>query len=203
MRRKKRRPPRPTATATESPSASPPPRSSRHTTPNATTNVEASGSHRLRLPAAGRHHRRDGRPAPSLSSIRAWSIATTVTAAVVYSWVAAALLPFTRPEEVMVAIPIVLAAAAAARGPSSGTRVTPEIVAPVPRRGTAIWLTLLAAIGLWELIALFSAPREDHPTLSSVADWIMSVHAGRAVMFLLWLTLGAVVAGGGLSEKIR
>ena len=42
----------------------------------------------------------------------------------------------------------------------------------------------------WELLAYFSTPRHDHPTLSVIADEIMSVHVGRALMFLLWLALG-------------
>ena len=49
------------------------------------------------------------------------------------------------------------------------------------------WSSL--AVG-WELLAYFSIPRDDHPTLSVIADEIMSVHVGRALMFLLWLVLG-------------
>jgi hypothetical protein len=139
----------------------------------------------------------------TLTSRRAWLIAAAATVAVVYSWVAAAFRPFTRPEEVMVAIPIVLVAAAAARRRSSGVPAASEITPRVRRRGAAIWLALIAAIVLWELIALFSSPREDHPTLSSVADRIMSVHIGRAVMFLLWLMAGAVLVHGRVSERPR
>ena len=45
------------------------------------------------------------------------------------------------------------------------------------------------AVG-WELVALFSSPREEHPTLSTITDEIMSVHPGRALVFALWLALG-------------
>ena len=31
---------------------------------------------------------------------------------------------------------------------------------------------------------------EEHPTLSTITDEIMSVHPGRALVFALWLTLG-------------
>jgi hypothetical protein len=131
--------------------------------------------------------------------IRPWLVA----AVVVYSWVAAGFRPFTTPEDVMVAIPIVLVAVAAARRRSPAVPAASEITAHVRRRGAAIWAALVAAIVLWELIALFSSPREDHPTLSSIADWIMSVHIGRAAMFALWLIGGAVIACGGLPKRLR
>jgi hypothetical protein len=59
-----------------------------------------------------------------------------------------------------------------------------------PRWSRRIWLALLALAFAWELGAFFSSPRADHPTLSVIADEIMSVHAGRALLFLLWLGLG-------------
>jgi hypothetical protein len=74
--------------------------------------------------------------------------------ALVYSWFAAAFRPFTWPENLAVAIPVLLVLVA------------------------------------WELTAYFSSPRHDHPTLSTVADDIMSSHPGRTVMFGLWLALG-------------
>ena len=42
----------------------------------------------------------------------------------------------------------------------------------------------------WELLALFSSPRDDHPTLSSMSDDVMSTHPGRALTFALWLLVG-------------
>jgi len=65
---------------------------------------------------------------------------------------------------------------------------------PGEERGTFVWVGLFAALVGWELVALFSSPREDHPTLSSVADTIMSVHIGRAAMFAVWLVAGAALA---------
>jgi hypothetical protein len=58
------------------------------------------------------------------------------------------------------------------------------------RASVACWLGLVALAVERELLAYFSTPRHDHPTLSVIADEIMSVHVGRAVMFLLWLALG-------------
>ena len=53
-----------------------------------------------------------------------------------------------------------------------------------------MWLVLVALAVGWELAALFSSPRADHPTLSTITDEIMSVHPGRALVFALWLALG-------------
>jgi hypothetical protein len=131
-------------------------------------------------------------------------VAAGVAAGIVYSWVAAGFRPFTAPEEVMVAIPIVLVAAAAVRRPSPPSDTAASESAPnVRRRGAAIWVLLIAAITVWELIALFSSPREDHPTLSSVADRIMSVHVGRAFMFALWLVAGVAIARRRSTGKWR
>jgi len=56
------------------------------------------------------------------------------------------------------------------------------------RRGSAaIWLVLVVATVAWELAAYFSSPRSAHPTLSVIADNVMSVQPGRALVFALWL----------------
>jgi hypothetical protein len=113
-----------------------------------------------------------------------WLVALVVVGLAGYSWVAAGLRPFTIPEEVMVAIPALLVFAAAWRP----TREPP----PVRWSGVsvALWLGLVVIAVGWELLAYFSSPRHDHPTLSVIADEIMSVHPGRALLFLLWLVLG-------------
>jgi hypothetical protein len=64
-----------------------------------------------------------------------------------------------------------------------------------------VWAALLLAIAAWELLAFFSSPRRDHPTLSSIADRIMSVHAGRALVFAAWLALGATIGAAGLRRR--
>jgi hypothetical protein len=105
-------------------------------------------------------------------------------AVAVYSWVAAGLRPFTTGEEIMVAIPALVVFAAAWKP----TREPPAV--RWSRASVALWLGLVVVTVGWELLAYFSSPREDHPTLSVIADEIMSVHPGRALLFLLWLTLG-------------
>ena len=116
-----------------------------------------------------------------------WFVLLVVVVVAVYSWVAAGLRPFTLAEEIMVAIPAILVLVAASRrSPPAGERVAVR-----PSRGSAaLWLGLVAVAFAWELFAYFSSPRYDHPTLSVIADEIMSVHVGRALMFLLWLALG-------------
>ena len=44
--------------------------------------------------------------------------------------------------------------------------------------------------------------RADHPTLSVIADDIMSVHVGRALMFLLWLTLGWLLVKRPRTDRV-
>jgi hypothetical protein len=112
-----------------------------------------------------------------------------------YAWIAAGLRPFTAPENLLVAmpiIPVVLLAARRNRSRPDATR--PRLAASRHRRGAAVWVALAAGFAVWELSALFSSPRHDHPTLSSIADWIMSTHAGRAAVFICWLLLGAALA---------
>ena len=113
-----------------------------------------------------------------------WFVALVVIAAAVYSWIAAGFRPFTVTEEIMVAIPA-LAVFAVAWRPSRAPATVQW-----SRASITCWLGLVALAVGWELLAYFSTPRHDHPTLSVIADEIMSVHAGRALMFLLWLALG-------------
>jgi hypothetical protein len=109
-----------------------------------------------------------------------------------YAWVVAGLRPFTEPENVLVALPIVVVAVLAARRGRSDPEPARRSV-PAPR-GAAVWAGLTAAVVAWELVALFSSPRDDHPTLSSIADRIMSVHVGRAAVVVVWLALGVALA---------
>jgi hypothetical protein len=42
----------------------------------------------------------------------------------------------------------------------------------------------------WEIVQFFAKPRSEHPTLSSIADAVMSTHPGRFAMFAIWLAVG-------------
>jgi hypothetical protein len=116
------------------------------------------------------------------------AVAGLIGAALVYSWFAGGYRPFTLPMEIAVSIPIVVALVLAL------WRRAPRTVDAGPTRtwriGYAIWAGLFALAAAWELIAYFSLPRYDHPTLSIITDSIMSTHRGRALIFALWLALG-------------
>jgi hypothetical protein len=116
-------------------------------------------------------------------------------AALVYAWIVAGLRPFTDPENILVALPMIpVFVLAARRRPSSPIeRMRPLDGAPVAR-GAVVWVALFVAFAAWEVIALFSSPRDDHPTLSSIADRIMSTHPGRTVVVFTWLVVGAALA---------
>jgi hypothetical protein len=106
-----------------------------------------------------------------------------------YCWVAAGLRPFTLPIDVAVAIPAVVVAILTWRWSRRGR---PEGVdtKPVRWRNAAPWAVLFGALAVLELAEYVSSPRQDHPTLSSIADDLMSTHPARAAMFALWLLLG-------------
>jgi hypothetical protein len=108
-----------------------------------------------------------------------------VAAALAYSWVASGLRPFTHPEAVAVSIPLVVAGIALVR-----SRPGPGDARETQRRGLWVWAALFSALLVYELISFRLSPRADHPTLSSIADAVMSTHPGRFAIFALWLAAG-------------
>jgi len=109
-----------------------------------------------------------------------------------FSWIAAGLRPFTQPENAAVALPAVVVFVVSWRRSNFGKSTGADAVRP-PAAGIAVWVLLLVALTAWELIAFSSSDRHDHPTLSSISDSLMSVHAGRAAAFLGWLVVGWVL----------
>lgn len=123
-----------------------------------------------------------------LEQRRTTPVVATIVAALVYSWVAAGYLPFTWPMRVAVLVPVALALVV------SWNRARDDVERIRDRAaGLMVWAALFVLLVAWELIALFQSPREDHPTLSSISDDIMSVHAGRAATFAMWLAAGSVL----------
>jgi hypothetical protein len=57
-----------------------------------------------------------------------------------------------------------------------------------------VWSAIAAAVLAWELLALRSSPRSQHPTISSLVETIEQHHVGRIVLFLAWLWLGWTLA---------
>lgn len=63
-------------------------------------------------------------------------------------------------------------------------------------RSAAPWAVLVALGGLWQLAAYLQHPRDDHPTLSSLANELIDSQPARAAGFVLW-----VVATERLSRR--
>jgi hypothetical protein len=85
-----------------------------------------------------------------------------------------------------------IAAGADAPRPSKSDARSPD--APLLRYAVVVWTTLVALLLAWELLALRSAPRSQHPTISSFVESIEQYHVGRLAMFFLWLWLGWTLA---------
>jgi hypothetical protein len=57
-----------------------------------------------------------------------------------------------------------------------------------------VWSGIAAAVLTWELLALRSSPRSQHPTISSFVETVEQHHLGRIVLFVVWLWLGWILA---------
>ena len=66
--------------------------------------------------------------------------------------------------------------------------------APALRRSVIAWSITVTVLVAWELIALFSQPRKQHPTISSMLGTAMEQHPARFGVYLLWLALGWAIA---------
>ena len=66
--------------------------------------------------------------------------------------------------------------------------------APALRRSIVAWSVTVMALTAWELIALFSHPRADHPTISSLLAAAMEHQVPRFAVYLLWLSFGWAIA---------
>jgi hypothetical protein len=101
-----------------------------------------------------------------------------------YAWWATSLRPFTVPSLTAVLAAGVLAAAV-------GAALLPQRVraSPVPHRD--VWVGLVAAVALWELVEFARHPRSEHPTISSLTNTLFANHPARTLGLLLWFALGA------------
>ena len=117
--------------------------------------------------------------------MRVPAVITGVALLLAYAWWAVGRPPFSSSATAAVVVAGIGAAIAGAlrrhkrpRPPGDGQPAWP-------------WLVLLAAGGLWQLAAYLQHPREEHPTLSSLANGLLDSQPARALAFVLWL-LGAV-----------
>jgi hypothetical protein len=53
--------------------------------------------------------------------------------------------------------------------------------------GTTLpWVVLVVGGALWQLAAYVQHPREDHPTLSSLANGLLDSQPARVAAFVAW-----------------
>jgi hypothetical protein len=109
--------------------------------------------------------------------------AAVVGLVVAYAVLAAACRPLTGPA---------LIAVLAAGAPLCwlGVRRRPRQATPVGARSTAVWLGLLALGVAFELGLRLGPDDLTHPTLSTLADPVLSTYPGRVLGYGLWVGSG-------------
>lgn len=111
-------------------------------------------------------------------------------AVAVLAWAASSLRPFTHPALVVTLLTGVSVAALGARS----RKKHPAASRTAARSGPTLWIVLIAALALWELVAFVQLPRVDHPTLSSLANQVFDSHLVRAAAFAAWVAAGFGIA---------
>jgi len=116
-----------------------------------------------------------------------------IVAGLAYAWVASGVRTFTHPAQALTGLPIVLVAVAlvlARRG-----REGRGLARDKPARWLAGWAALALVLFGWEMHELFSSPRHDYPTMSSIGDAVLRTsRVTHALAFALWLAAGAYLA---------
>jgi hypothetical protein len=125
----------------------------------------------------------------------AWRRAALLAAGAAYALGAASTTPFTRPADVLTALPIiVLAVLVVVRWPLRPRPLETATDAHPFRAPVAIVVAIVA----WEAAEyLARGSRGAHPTLSSMADAVDRYFLLKAVLFFVWLCLGAWIIEAG------
>jgi hypothetical protein len=121
-------------------------------------------------------------------------------AVVAYGWWATGLRPFTWGALAAILLPGVVMVATSPKLRMPGPRIaswyaTQRRQFNVRSTEYGLWLLVVGAIVVWQLVNLFASPRADHPTLSSMLGAIED-HPARVVLFGLWLMLGWFLTRG-------
>jgi hypothetical protein len=114
---------------------------------------------------------------------RAW--AAVVLVALAYGWWALSLRPFSGEATVAVVASGVAAILLGSRWPRR------ERAEGRPG-GAGWWVALAAAAASWQLAAYLQSPRDEHPTLSSLANALLETHPARSAAFVVWI-VGAIL----------
>lgn len=120
--------------------------------------------------------------------VRPTLVAALIGPAVAFAWWATGLRPFTDPPLVTVPLSGLAAMALGARW------LPPRTPAAATRRPLLLWGVLAISLAAWQLAAFLQQPREEHPTLSSLANALFENRPARAIAFLLWLAGAAALA---------
>lgn len=132
------------------------------------------------------------------------SLAATI--AVLYSWFATGLAPFTDAAYVALSVPVVTALVL--YGALGGFSPRPDGITSYYRAcadSTRVlpWAAIVAvALGL-EIAGLALGGRsKDVPTLSTTIDQVLVTHAGRCLLYLWWLWVGfRAIAGPAIRQR--
>jgi hypothetical protein len=135
-----------------------------------------TGPERHQAPAAGRA------VGPALAR---WLAASALVGA--YGWWSVGLPPFSAAATLAV---VLAGAAATALGICRRCPIAPRR----PDTSVAPWAVLAAVAGAWQLAAYLQHPRDDHPTLSSLANAALGSQAARTAAFVAWLLTTVAVA---------
>jgi hypothetical protein len=135
-----------------------------------------TGPERQRAPAAGR---------PLGPALATWLVAPALVGA--YGWWAVGLSPFSAAATLAV---VLAGLAAAALGLCRRRPVTPRR----PVTSAAPWAVLAAVAAVWQLAAYLQQPRDDHPTLSSLANAALGSQVARTAAFGAWLLTTVALA---------
>jgi hypothetical protein len=106
------------------------------------------------------------------------------------AWAATSLRPFTHPALAVTLLTGMVVVAIGARV----RKTNPSAPRVAVRRSPTVWILLIAALALLELIAFLQLPRVDHPTLSSLANQVFDSHLVRAIAFAAWIGAGFGIA---------
>jgi len=114
-----------------------------------------------------------------------------VAASLVFVAVVGAFGRYSWPATVAVAAPASVGVLLAWAGP---LRERPD-AAPLDRKGTLPWLTVLVGVALWELTTFLLQPSLTasswaHPTISTLMDPVLASRARRSVFLGMWLGSG-------------
>jgi TRAP-type C4-dicarboxylate transport system permease large subunit len=127
-----------------------------------------------------------------------WPLLLGVWIAVLtYGWWFTGLEPFSDAATRALLVPVVVLIVGATIYRSrhdSGERDAATRAAPRFRAAAVVWSALVVTLVAWELLALRSLPRSDHPTISSLVEGLAHHHIARLALFALWILLGWTLA---------